>query len=201
MRENNCWAGCFLFPSIHGQCIWQESRQKKFQHNSLVKWGIRVPQRTWIWMSLPLPGKSGLGNQTNVGQPCRVCFHPKKIKCFGIFLKKSVSKYLSEINRPLSIWIEHIDIVAWDRRWELECCIDTKKNPSWRRALYHFHVHRGRLALCLPLMRRWEHGDFFSLLVLFSWQETLFLFYLRRMCFISWHHQDTYNVFSEPSAN
>ena len=127
-------------------------------------------------------------------------FPPQKIKCFGTFLKKSAS----EINSLfLSIWIEHIDIVAWDRRWELECCIDTKKKayyPSWRRALYHFHVHRGRLALCLPLMRRWEHGDFFSLLVRFPGKKTLFLFYLRRMCFISWHHQDTYNVFSEPSV-
>ena len=44
-------------------------------------------------------------------------------------------------------------------------------DPSWRRALYHFHVHRGRLALCLPLMRRWEHGDFFFTFSKVSWEE------------------------------
>ena len=161
MRENNSWAGCFLFPSIHWQCIWHDSRQKKFKYNRLVKWGSR------IWMSLPPPGASGLGNQTNVGQPYRVCFHPKnqvlwyllEIECLEVSIwNKQAKRQACSLD-----WAYLLYIVAWDRRWRLECCIDTKKKayPSWQRALYHFHVYRGRLALCLPLMRRWENWDFF----------------------------------------
>ena len=46
--------------------------------------------------------------------------------------------------------------------------VESVPNPSWRWALYHFHVHPGTLPLCLPIMRRWDlNGDLIRRTILF----------------------------------